>query len=62
MTFNDYLYELTDNRKYGLERAKENALALYKLAKSRFLEVQTEEMRADFLEAKKVCMFLGVRI
>jgi len=62
MTFNDYLYKLTDNRKYGLERAKKNASALYKLAKNRFLEVQTEETRADFLEAKKVCMFLGVII
>lgn len=69
MTFNDYLYELTDSRKHGLKITKENALSCYKAAKKALLESASGGLPSkdsilwhNFNEAKKVCMFLGVRI
>lgn len=41
---------------------KEQALKNYKLAKTRFLEVPTEENWKHFCNAKTICMRLGVRI
>lgn len=68
-TFCDYLYAVTDNTTHGLEIAKENALSCYKAAKKALLESvpgglpgKDSILWHNFNEAKKVCMFLGVRI
>lgn len=68
-TFCDYLYAATDNTKHGLDEAKRNALECYKVAARAILDAPGDKLPSkdsilwqNFIEAKKICMCLGVGI